>query len=150
MSPKEKSLMENGSYNKYHMRVNSETFKANSFFDVKDIVQVKYEMLRAVKVDGSHVTDIVGEFGFSRKTYYQINNAFEKGGLNSLVPKKPGPKGPNKLHGEVLEFINSYKVDHKNANAKEIALKLEEGAGVRVHPRTIERYFEKKTNLLTN
>jgi transposase len=152
MSSKEESLKDNGSYNRYHMNVNADIFKTSPFFDVKDLVQVKYEMLRAVAKDGGRVTDVAEEYGFSRKTYYQIFNAFEEGGLNALMPKKTGPKGPSKLQGEISEFIDTYKTDHKNAKARatEIAAKLEERFGVRIHIRTIERYFEKKTNPLGN
>ena len=54
------------------------------------------------------------------------------------------------MHGKVSEFIDSYVSDHKNAKAREIAAQLEKVLGVRVHPRTIERYFEKKTNPVTD
>lgn len=150
MASKEDSLKDNGSFNRCYMNVHADVFKTSPFFDVRDLVQVKYEMLRAVVKDSARVTDVADEFGFSRKTYYQINKAFEDGGLNALIPKKPGPKGPNKLHGKVSEFIDSYVTGHKNAKAREIAAQLEKVLGVRVHPRTIERYFEKKTNPITN
>lgn len=150
MASKEDSLKDNGSFNRRHINVHADVFKTSPFFDARDLVQVKYEMLRAVVKGGTRVTDVADEFGFSRKTYYQINKAFEDGGLNALIPKKPGPKGPNKLHGKVSEFMDSYVSGHKNAKAREIAAQLEKVLGVRVHPRTIERYFEKKTNAVTN
>ena len=146
MASKEDSLKNNGSFNRHFENVHAEIFKTNVFFDAKDLVQVKYEMLRAVEKDGDSVTDAADGFGFSRKTYYQINKAFEEGGLNALMPKKTGPKGPSKVHGDVSNFIDSYVSDHENANAREIAAKMEAALGVRVHPRTIERYIEKKTN----
>ena len=146
MSLRDESLKDNGSFNRYYANVNADIFKTGPFFDVKDLVQVKYEMLRAVEKDGCRVTDATEEFGFSRKTYYQISKAFEEGGLNALMPRKTGPKGPSKLQGEVSGFIDVYASDHKSARASEIAAELEEALGVRIHPRTIERYFEKKTN----
>ena len=150
MASKEDSLKDNGSFNRRYMNVHADVFKTGPFFDARDLIQVKYEMLRAVVKDNVRVTDVPDEFGFSRKTYYQINKTFEDGGLNALIPKKPGPKGPNKLHGKVSEFIDSYVSDHKNAKAREIATQLEKVLGVRIHPRTIERYFEKKTNPITD
>lgn len=146
MTSKEDLLKDNGSFNRRHTNVHADVFKTSSFFDARDLIQVKYEMLRAVVKGGTRVTDVTDEFGFSRKTFYQINKVFEDGGLNALMPKKPGPKGPNKLHGKVSGFIDSYVSDNKNAKAKEIAEQLEKVLGVRIHPRTIERYFEKKTN----
>jgi len=150
MALKEDSLKDNGSFNRNYKNVYADVFKTNPFFDARDLVQVKYEMLRAVLKDGVHVTDAANEYGFSRKTYYQISKTFEDGGLNALIPKKPGPKGPNKLHGKVSEFIDAYVSHHKNAKAREIAAQLEKMLDVRVHPRTIERYFEKKTNPVTD
>jgi transposase len=145
MATKEESLRESGSFNKRFMKVSAGVFTTGSFFDAKDLVQVKYEMLRAVEKDGGSVTDVAGEFGFSRKTYYQVHSAYEEGGLGALMPKKAGPKGPSKLHGEVAEFIDSCADSGKPTRATDIASQLEAALGVRVHPRTIERYLEKKT-----
>ena len=145
MASKEETLRENGSFNKRYKNVSAEIFQSSPFFDKKDIVQVKYEMLRAVSKGGGNVTDVADEFGFSRKTYYQIYSTFVEGGLNALMPKKAGPKGPNKLYGDVSGFIDSYVSSHKDAKANEIAAQLEASLEVKVHPRTIERYLEKKT-----
>jgi len=145
MASKEESLKETGSFNKRFMNVRAEVFGTSQFFDVKDIVQVKYEMLRAVEKDGDRVTDVADKFGFSRKTYYQIYSAFEAGGLGALMPGKAGPKGPSKLQGEAARFIDSYAASNIGAKAKEISARLEAALGVSVHPRTIERYLEKKT-----
>lgn len=150
MLTKEDSLKENGSFNKQFMNVNADIFKTTPFFDSKDIVQVKYEMLRAVSNDENSVSGTAGEFGFSRKTYYQVRKAFDSTGLSALVPKKTGPKGPSKLRGKTAEFIDAYAAEHRTANAGEIAVQLEVALGVRVHPRTIERYFEKKIDSSVN
>jgi len=150
MPTKENLLKENGSFNNQFMNVRADIFNSSPFFEPRDVVQVKYEMLRAVSKDEASVTDTAEEFGFSRKTYYQVNKAFVAGGLSALVPKKTGPKGPSKLRGDVAQFIDAYSSEHKNAKAKEIAEKLEASLGIRVHPRTIERYFEKKTDTSTD
>jgi len=149
MASKEESLRETGSFNKRHMDVSAGIFKDSQFFDARDLVQVKYEMLRTVGSGGSSVADAAGEFGFSRKTYYQVDKAFGEGGLSALVPKKTGPKGPNKLRGEVSGFIDTYMESHERTGAKEVAARMEAETGVRVHPRTIERYLEKKTGVST-
>lgn len=149
MQSREEVLKENGSFNRSFMNVHAAVFSISPFFDKKDLVQVKYEMLRAVTKDGDSVSNAAEEFGFSRKTYYQLSKAFDGGGLNALMPKKPGPKGPSKLQGDVSAFIDSYSADHENAKAREIATQLEAAQGIRVHPRTIERYLEKKTSRFT-
>jgi hypothetical protein len=56
------------------------------FFDPHDAAQVKYEMLRRVRVDDQPVTAATRAFGFSRPTFYQAHEAFERAGLPGLLP----------------------------------------------------------------
>ena len=145
MATKEDTLKKTGCFNNNYENVSASIFKSALFFDKKDIVQVKYEMIRAVTKEEGSITEIADIYGFSRKSYYQINEAFETGGLYALIPKKTGPKKPHKLTPEVLEFIDSYLASHKNAKAPEISARLETEKGVKIHPRTVYRYIEKKT-----
>src|ERR1700730_7841454 len=64
----------------------------NDFFDARDLVQVKYEMLRRVNEDGEPVTQAAADFGFSRPSFYQAQAVFEAEGLPGLIPERPGPK----------------------------------------------------------
>ena len=145
MVPKDEALKKSGCFNNNHENVTASIFESAPFFDRKDIVQVKYEMIRAVTKDEGSITEISDAYGFSRKSYYQTSEAFESGGLHALIPKKTGPKGPSKLNTEVAEFIDSYLAGHKGAKPKEISMQLEAEKGVKVHPRSIYRYLEKKT-----
>ena len=47
-----------------------EGFRSSEFFDARDLVQVKYEMVRWVEAEGASVTAAAGAFGFSRQEYY--------------------------------------------------------------------------------
>ena len=145
MPSKDDTLKKNGCFNQNHESVSASIFQSDPFFDKKDVVQVKYEMIRAATREEDSITSIADAYGFSRKSYYQINESFKSGGLNALVPKKTGPKGPRKLKPEVLEFVEAYLVVHKNAKAQEISKQLETVKGIKVHPRSIYRYLEKKT-----
>jgi hypothetical protein len=51
------------------------------------------------------VTSATEEYGVSRPTYYQTKASFEEAGIAGLVPRKRGPRGPHKLQGAVLAFI---------------------------------------------
>ena len=144
---KDESLKRNGSFNNNHENVTASVFGAMPFFDKKDIVQVKYEMIRAAANGEGSITEIAAAFGFSRKGYYQISGAFKTGGLCALLPRKTGPKGAFKLSPDVIGFIDSYVDRHKNAKAKEISAALEAGKGVKVHPRTIYRHIKKNGSL---
>src|SRR5262245_43416213 len=53
------------------------------YFDPQDLVQVKYEMLRRVRVDGLSVKQASSDFGFSRPSFYQAQSAFEHDSLDA-------------------------------------------------------------------
>ena len=143
MSTKDETLKESGCFNANHANVTAGIFSSNPFFDKKDVIQVKYEMIRAASNGEGSVTEIADAHGFSRKSFYQIGKAFASGGLGALVPKKKGPKGPSKLNPEALGFINDFSEMNKGAKAGEISAALEAAKGVKVHPRTIHRQLKK-------
>ncbi len=62
------------------------------FFDAQDLVQVKYEMLRAHHVDGLPVSRVARLYGLSRQTFYLVDAAFRRARLLGLLPGRPGPK----------------------------------------------------------
>ena len=57
--------------------VTDEAFAGSEFFDARDVVQVKYEMVRRVQVDGQTVSGSAAAFGFSRPSYYQAASALD-------------------------------------------------------------------------
>ncbi|MEV6335198.1 helix-turn-helix domain-containing protein [Nocardia vinacea] len=69
--------------------VTDEVFSGSEFFDARDVVQVKYEMVRRVRVDGASVTEAAAGFGYSRQSYYEAAAALDEAGLDGLVPGKP-------------------------------------------------------------
>ena len=109
------------------------------FFDARDLVQVKYEMLRQVKKEKRSVTDVASSFGFSRPSFYQARDAFEQRGFPGLLPKKPGPVHSHKLGNEVMEFIDKIIVDNGSVTSKELAEMIGKKYGISVHPRSVER-----------
>lgn len=143
MPTKEDNLREGGCFNNNHGNVTASIFGSAPFFDKRDVVQVKYEMIRAASNGEGSVTKIAGEHGFSRKSYYQASKAFDTGGIVALVPQKKGPRGPSKMNPDVSAFIDSYSSGHANAKAKELSAALEAEKGIRVHPRTIHRHIKK-------
>jgi Helix-turn-helix domain len=73
-------------------RVRSSLFQVGNFFDARDWVQVKYEMLRSVEADGLSVKRSATVFGFSRMAWYQIKAKYDQQGLVGLLPQRRGPK----------------------------------------------------------
>jgi len=113
--PKTRTLLEEGTLNPAPEKVHDPKFLDSEFFDPHDIVQVKYEMLRRVSVENASVTNATGVYGVSRPTYYQTKASFDESGIAGLVPKKRGPRGPHKLQGEVLAFIQGQLVARPRA-----------------------------------
>lgn len=137
--PKAAALLEDGTLNPFPEKVSDPKFHQGEFFDPRDIVQVKYEMLRRVSVDNVSVTDATGAYGVSRPTYYQAKANFDDAGVAGLVPKKRGPRGPHKLQGEILVFVEKQHIQGEPIRARDLAKMVREEFAVEVHPRTIER-----------
>jgi transposase len=137
------SLRQEGSLNPAPENVRDPKFREDEFFDPRDAVQVKYEMLRRVSVENASVTEVSDEYGVSRPTYYQAKANFDAAGIAGLVPKKPGPHGPRKIEGKVLAFLKAQIVPGEPIRARELAKLIQKELGVEVHPRTIERVVKK-------
>ena len=137
-------LRKNGSFNHRADTVSEELFKHSYFFDAHDLVQVKYEMLRAVEKERRDVTSVSESFGFSRVSFYQIKKEFDENGVAGLVPKKRGPKGSRKLNNSDVEFARSLEGTHTKA---QILALLKNTRGVEVSKRTLERQLSDKKNL---
>jgi len=103
--PKVRALREEGTLNPAPEKVQDPKFRDSEFFDPRDVVQVKYEMLRRVSVENAPVAHATEEYGVSRLTYYQTRSSFDVAGIAGLVPKKRGPRGPHKLEGAVMAFV---------------------------------------------
>ena len=102
--PKEAALAETRTLNPRPEAVRDEQFASSEFLDARDLVQVKYEMVRRVRVDGEPVTRAAAAFGFSRPSFYEAAAAVDRGGLAGLVPAQPGPRRAHKLTDEVVAF----------------------------------------------
>lgn len=132
-------LAEEGTLNPAPEKVSDPKFQEGGFFDPRDIVQVKYEMLRRVSADKMSVTEASDEYGVSRPTFYQAKADFDEAGLSGLVPRKRGPRGPHKLQGDVLAFLKEQVVPGEPIRARELTDRIRTKFGLDVHPRTIER-----------
>jgi len=119
--------------------VSDEGFSCSEFLDARDLVQVKYEMVRRARVDGEPVSRAAEAFGFSRPSFYAAASALDEGGLAALVPARPGPRRAHKLTGEVVAFARErLRADPKLSSARLVEL-IGERFGVRVHRRSVER-----------
>jgi len=122
--------------------VRDENFQTHEFFDPRDLVQVRYEMLRRHRVEKKTVTEVANTFGMSRQAFYKSASAFEAQGVSGLLPKRRGPKRAHKCTDEVLDFVEQWK---KTADAREsLSEAVRARFGITVNPRSIERALSRR------
>jgi transposase len=142
--PKETSLHEQGTLNPKPDSVTDPLFDTDQFFDRRDLLQVKYEMLRRVQVEGESISHSAANFGLSRPAFYDAQAAFEARGLAGLVPKKRGPHGPHKLTEEVMDFVEETLREQEGITPEELIKKIKKRFGIDVHPRTLDKALRRR------
>jgi transposase len=141
---KSRGLREHGTLNPQPQRITDVLFRDHDFFDPRDLVQVKYEMLRCVRVDGLSVLQAARRFGCSRSAFYQARAAFRGQGLLGLVPRRPGPRRAHKPSDEVVTFLLRCRHDDPTQPASALAELVQRHYGLTVHPRSIERALQRR------
>jgi transposase len=137
--PKAEALRETRSLNPHPEAVGDEAFADSEFLDARDLVQVKYEMVRRVEVDGWAVARAARTFGFSRPSFYAAARALAERGLAGLVPRRPGPRRAHKLSAEVVAFAREALEADPALRPGNLVEVLAERFDIVVHPRSIER-----------
>lgn len=141
---KAEELADSRTLNPHPERVADEAFSTSAFFDARDMVQVKYEMVRKVEAERASVAAAAGAFGLSRQSYYSAAAALADGGLAGLLPAKPGPRGAHKLTAEVLDHLEGLRSADPGLRSGELAAAVAERFGVTVHARSIERALARR------
>jgi len=136
---KTEALRAQGALHPHPDTVRDPVFGAHEFFDPRDLVQVKYEMLRRVDIDGQPVTQTTEAFGCSRPTFYQAHAAFKAHGLPGLVPRKRGPRGAHKLDDAVMAFVHGLRADDPTLSVMALVAHIRRRFGLAIHRRTLER-----------
>jgi hypothetical protein len=125
-------------------RVQDERFRQQrDFFDPKDIVQVKYELLRRCEVEGQDVASTCLDFGFSRTTYYKVRQAFLGGGLPALMGQPRGRLKPIKVTAAVRGYLIAEKAKNPKLSAREMVAALKERYDVQLSERMIQYVWQR-------
>lgn len=143
---KRRLLGQSGTLNPNSRNVIHPLFQDSEFFDPDDLIQLKYEMLRQIRIDRQPVSRTAREFGFSRPSFYQAQFTFEQGGLAGFLPHKRGPKSGYKLTARIMRFVAERRVAQPELSFAQLAQLVNQNFGLQVHPRSIERQLlrEKK------
>lgn len=136
------ALRKRGTFNPRAARVRHPLFQGSDFFDPSDLLQLKYEALRALKEGGYSIARAATEFGLSRPTIYQAQTQFGAQGLEGLLPHKRGPKTAHKLTAEVRGFLQETRLSEPRLGARDLALRVRKRFDVTLHPRTIEKALQ--------
>ena len=142
--PKSTALKSDAVLNPHPDAVTDALFRTNAFFDARDLVQVKYEMLRRSRAEGMTKADAAQSFGLSRPTFYLAERALAKQGLAGLLPRKRGPKQAHKLSSEVLAYLEQQLAKDPSLRTPALATLLARRFAMQVHPRSIERALARK------
>src|SRR5487761_1189310 len=126
-------------------KVTDPAFTPGGFFDPADLLQVKYEMVRQVEVEGVPVSTAARTFGFARQSVCNARTALAAGGLAALIPGKPGPRGGHKLTGPVLDHLEDLLEQDPRLSYGELAARAAQQFGIQVHPRSVRRALEQRT-----
>lgn len=144
---KVRMLRETGCLHPNPERVRDARFLDHAFFDARDLVQVKYEMLRSVREEAVPVSESAARHGLSRPTYYAAKRAFAAHGVAGLVPARPGPRQAHKFNPEVVAALQAARMQQPHVSVTELVALVRSRFGLKVHPRSIQRVLaeEKKT-----
>ena len=137
------ALRASGTLHPHPEAVRDEAFSGHEFFDRRDRVQVKYEMLRRHRVDGHHVTEVAVTFGVSRQAFYTAERGFRAQGIAGLLPRPRGPKRAHKCTDEILDFVekwSSQSTGPQESAAQAVARRF----GVSIHPRSLDRALSRR------
>ena len=142
--PKVAALRAAGALHPRPDAVQDPAFAGQEFFDRRDRVQVKYEMLRRHRVDGRPVTEVAGAFGVSRQAFYATETAFTTAGLPGLLPRPRGPQRAHKCTDAILDFVEQRRAEEPSLSAAAVADAVQQQFGVAIHPRSLARALQRR------
>ncbi len=132
-----------GALHPHPEQITDELFMRSAFFDRRDRVQVKYEMLRAHDVDGRRISEVARTFGTSRQALYAAAATFQAQGIPGLLPRPRGPKRAHKCTDEILDFAEQWRAEElpKEQNVVDA---IRDRFGVAIHPRSLRRALARR------
>jgi transposase len=142
--PKVAALRETRTLNPRPQAVVDEAFTGSDFLDPRDLVQVKYEMVRRVRLEGQPVSAAAAAFGFSRPSWYAAAQAVDTAGLPGLLPARPGPRRAHKLTEQIVAYLEQTLAEDPTLPASELAARVADRFGTSVHPRSVERALARR------
>jgi transposase len=136
-------LKSEGLLNTRSERVTHPLFETLDFFDPLDLPQVRYEMLRAARVEGVPVAQACRLLGFSREYFYRLEHAFMERGYVSLLGAPMGRRPLIALNQEIVSFVVHRKLEQPKLSGERLREEILQFYKVDCSRRTVERIVEK-------
>ena len=114
-------------------------YEPHRFFDAYDLVQVKYEMLRRVRIEHVSVNVSAKAHGFSRMTWYQVQKQYTRVGMVSLLPQTRGPKQGYKLNNTLIAAVHQQRAETPAIQTPHLQEMVSKRFGICVHVRSLNR-----------
>ena len=140
---KKKFLEQEGLINPKPERVSHPLFETLNFFDPRDLPQVRYEMIRAARVENITVAKACKLFGFSREYFYKLERSFMVRGYVALLGSTMGRRPIIALNQEIVNFIVHRKVEQSTISGERLRQEIQKIYHVDCSRRTVERIVEK-------
>lgn len=124
-------------------RVTHPLFETIEFFDRLDLPQVRYEMLRAARVEQTPVAEACRLLGFSREYFYRLERAFTERGYVALLGSPMGRPPLLALNQEIINFIVHRKLELPKLSGEKLRKEILQLYKVDCSRRTVERIIAK-------
>jgi transposase len=123
-------------------RVIHPLFHTLDFFDPLDLPQVRYELLRAARVEHTPVVQACRLFGFSREYFYQLERDFMARGYVALLGAPRGRPPLLALNEQIIQFLLQRKLSDAKLTGEQLRQQLLATFQVDCSRRTVERLLE--------
>lgn len=136
-------LRSQGLLNPRPERVIHPLFKTTEFFDGRDLPQVRYEMLRAARVEQAPVAEACRLMGFSREYFYRLERMFSERGYVALLGSPMGRPPLLALNQAIVNFVVHRKLELPRLSGEELRKEILQLYKVDCSRRTVERIIAK-------
>lgn len=143
---KEEQLRKTGTYNTNSDKVIGKDFTPGGVLDSRDLLQVRYELVRAITIDHKSYDETSAMFGVSSRSARRYVKDLQEKGLIALLPERKGPDPGNghKLSAEAKNFIDEYMRKNPHATGGKAHEALTASLKLHISKRTVERYISAK------
>lgn len=135
-------LKNEGLLNTKPQRVSHPLFETLDFFDPSDLPQIRYEMVRAARVEKMSVAAACKLFGFSREYFYKLERAFMARGYVAMLGSTMGRRPIIALNQEIINFIAHRKIEDPGLSGEKVRQEIQTLYNVDCSRRTVERIVE--------